>query len=270
MSGAVKRHGKRYVMIGAPVTSVRTPPMLEAFLEGRGVAASVEVRHVDPDGLADFMGAVRRDPAIDGLLVTMPHKRAIIGHLDGLTAVAKRAGSVNAVKRIGRDRLLGAQFDGIALVHALMAAGAPVAEARILLAGAGGAGLPIAQAFVRHGCVRLAIRECDDARLRATLQDLAADANCPVAAFGFEEDSDGFDLLVNATPLGMNDADPSPFSDAEIASAAWIADIVADPPRTRLAAAAGRFGKLLVTGRDMVAGQVAPIGRWLMSDEGEQ
>lgn len=259
---------KRYVMIGAPVTTVRTPPLLEEFLAGQGRPARVEVRHLDPPDLPAFMAAAAADPTLDGLMVTMPHKRAIIPHLAAVSAVAAGAGSVNAVKRLPDGRLAGAQFDGVALVNALLTAGAPVGAARILLAGAGGAGLAIAQAIVAHGCPGLAIAERDAALLERTVAVLAGDARCAVTAW--DGRYAGFEVLVNATPLGMRDGDPSPFEAALVARAGWIADIVADPPRTALAALAAAAGRPLVTGRDMVRAQIAPIGNWLLADGVEQ
>lgn len=265
----MKRATRRYVMIGAPVTTVRTPPLLRDVLARLGVDAAVETRHVGADGLDAFMAAARDDPGIDGLLVTMPHKRVVIPHLHAISAVAARAGSVNAVKRLGSGALVGAQFDGVALVDALLSKGVPVGSARVLLAGVGGAGLAIAQAVMAHGCGALAIADRDDALLAAVLGDLPALGDSPVSA---PRDTAGgeFDLLVNATPLGMADGDPSPFDAGLVACARWIADIVADPPATRLAAMARRQGATLVTGRDMVRGQVEPIGRWLLAPGTEQ
>lgn len=257
---------KRYVMIGAPVTTVRTPPLLQRFLAGLGVDCTVETRHIDADGLDGFMAAVRGDPAVDGLLVTMPHKRAIIAHLHGISAVAALAGSVNAAKRLATGELVGAQFDGVALVEAVLAKGAPLARARVLLAGLGGAGLAIAQALMAHGCGSLALAERDPGLLATALAALPALGTTPVAAAG----AGPFDLLVNATPLGMHVGDPSPFDERTVAAAPWIADIVADPPATLLAAMARERGATLVTGRDMVLGQVRPIGRWLLAPGVEQ
>jgi len=257
---------KRYIMIGAPVTTVRTPPLLERFLAGLGVGCAVETRHLEPGDLATFMATVRADPAIDGLLVTMPHKRAAIPHLAAVSAAAARAGSVNAAKRLPDGRMVGAQFDGVALVEAVLAKGVPLSDSRVLLAGLGGAGLAIAQALMAHGCAALILAERDPGLLAAALVTLPALGPTPVAAA-----ADGpFDLLVNATPLGMRDGDPSPFDEHLVAQAPWIADIVADPPATCLAAMARARGATLITGRDMVLGQVGPIGRWLLAPGVEQ
>lgn len=255
---------KRYVMIGAPVTTVRTPALLTEYLQGLGVAVEIETRHVDPADLDAFMASATADTSIDGLLVTMPHKRTIIPHLEAISQVANRAGSVNAAKRGPGGRFVGAQYDGIALVNALLVRDVPVATARILLAGIGGAGLPIAQAILMQGCKRLAISDASAevvAKAVASLRDLG-----PVAAY----DGGDHDILVNATPLGMRDGDPSPFDEAQIAKAICVADIVADPPKTRLAAMARAANVPVVTGRDMVGSQVKPIGDWLLATGLEQ
>jgi shikimate dehydrogenase len=250
---------RRYLMIGAPVTSVRTPPLLERYFESIGVQATVAVEHVEPGALKTVVAGLRETRDLDGLLVTMPHKRAIAALLDDLTAPAAAAGSVNAVKRLG-DRLVGAQFDGIGLREALLARGVDLASSRIWLAGPGGAGLAITEALLAGGSKVLFLREPDDHRWETVaaplgvLQRVEADG-VPMA-----------DVLVNATPLGMQQGDPSPFPGLAVRRARLVADIVADPCETRLAADAAAAGRPLVTGREMVASQVPPIGRWLLSD----
>jgi len=258
---------KNYIMIGAPVTTVRTPPLLADYLARAGIEARIEIRHLEPDDLHGFMKTFMSDPGIDGLMVTMPHKKTILPYMDRLSDAARLAGSVNAVKRLTSGELAGAQFDGAGLVNALLEKGAPLTTARVLLAGAGGAGLAIAQALLAHGCRSLAIAETNRDLLDRALSLLRAQSPCPVA--GANETGAEYDLLINATPLGMGADDPSPFGKRLVAHAAVIADIVADPPETRLAALARAAGVVFVTGRDMVKGQVAPIGDWLMHDDAQ-
>jgi len=255
-------------MIGAPVTKVRTPPLLAAFLTRHGSPATVEARHIDPGDLGDFMTRLKTDSAINGLVVTMPHKQAVIPFLHTLSAAARQVGSVNAVKRLPSGQLAGAQFDGAGLVNALLAKDVALASARVLLAGIGGAGLAIARAVARHGCQSLTLTDTDPARIRAAREIIEGDLG--FAALHTQlADHTPYDLLINATPLGMDDADRSPFSPELVSRAPTVADIVADPPQTRLAAMATDAGCTLITGRDMVIGQVEPIGRWLLSEETE-
>lgn len=260
---------KRYIMIGAPVTNVRTPPLLKSFLAKLGTDAKVETRHIEPADLDTFMQSIGPDTTVDGLLVTMPHKKAIISFLETISDTARFVGSVNAVKRLTSGKLVGAQFDGVALVDALLAKGVPVGSARVLLAGVGGAGLAIAQAITAHGCQSLVIADTNSELLDAAIESLRNECHCPVSAMR-DPGRDAYDLLINATPLGMRDDDSSPFDEGSVADASWVADIVADPAQTRLAAMARTAQATLITGRDMVEGQVKPIGRWLLSQDVEQ
>lgn len=252
---------KRYIMIGAPVTTVRTPPLLEAAFAETGVRATVNVRHLEANALASFMAELRSDPGIDGLLVTMPHKKQIRAHMDALSPAATLAGSVNAVKRLRSGGLVGAQFDGLALIYALAGKNIATKDCRILLAGLGGAGLAIAQAITAQGCKNLVLTDTNQALQERALHHLDNVPHCPVSGMTSQE---GFDLLINATPLGMHEDDPSPFDTKQVAAASFVADIVADPPRTKLSAMATASGIVLITGRDMVKGQIRPIRDWLL------
>lgn len=253
---------RHYVMIGAPVTSVRTPPLLAARLKAMGVPAEVAVRHVEPEELASFMAEIRDGSRIDGLLVTMPHKSAIVPHLDGLAGIAARLGGVNTVKRVDGGGLIGAQFDGIALVAALRAKGIAIAGRRVGLVGTGDAGTAIACALAAERPARLDLADLDPARtMRAA--GLAGENLQGVEIRTMERLDRPCDILVNATALGMRDGDPSPITPEIVGAASAVADIVADPPRTQLAALVRAAGIPLVTGREMVEAQVGPIADWL-------
>ena len=111
------------------------------------------------------------------------------------------------------------------------------------------------------------------------LAELAGHAGSARVAPWRPGDVEIHDVLINATPLGMRDGDPSPFDADQVHRAACVADIVADPPRTRLADHARRAGVTLITYgptfphvtlRDMVASQIEPIGAWLLDPGLEQ
>ena len=258
--------GSRYIMIGAPVTAARTPDLLARHFADLGIAVRIDVRHVDAVDLDGFIREARADAAVHGLLVTMPHKKTIIPHLQAVSAVAQRVASVNAAKRTKSGGFVGAQFDGAALVNALHAKHIPLARARVLLLGVGGAGLAIAQAIATHGCRHLTIADRDPRVVDAAMKILPGDVvgKAPNAGHG------SYDLLINATPMGMAAGDPSPFDAGLVAGASSVADIVADPPRTRLQSLAQETGATFVSGRDMVKGQIALIGDWLLAPDIEQ
>ncbi len=256
---------RHYIMIGAPVTNLRSPPLLERFFADLGVAARVEARHIEPGDLDAFMNAAARGDAFDGLLVTMPHKKTVMPYLQAVSSLARHVGSVNTVKRLSSGVLVGAQFDGAALVNALLAKGMPLATANILLLGLGAAGFAIAQAIADHGCRHLAIADRDLGLVAAAARTLDSPSVAPAASGG-----ESYDLLINATPLGMVPGDASPFQADLIANAICVADIVADPAATRLAELTREAGIDLVTGRDMVRGQIELIGNWLLAPATDQ
>ena len=253
---------KRYIMIGAPVTTVRTPPLLQAYLETLGIEANIETRHIEPDELNAFMNWIKSASDVDGVLVTMPHKKAVVPYLDSITEAARVAHSVNTIKRLASNLLVGAQFDGMALVNAVLAKGLALSDARVLLAGMGGAGLAIAQAICTHGCQGLVITDKDRTVLDRVLASLRG--RYPVTTRRNPDDP-AYDLLINATPLGMRAGDPSPFPEKLVAHTPFIADIVADPPQTQLSMLAERSRATLISGRDMVKGQIKLIGDWLLN-----
>ncbi|MCF3931992.1 hypothetical protein L1787_01015 [Acuticoccus sp. M5D2P5] len=252
---------RHYLMVAAPITSVRTPPLLEAWFAARGIPARCDVRHVELADLDALMDEVRADETLDGLMVSMPLKRAMLPLLDSVSETARAVGSVNAVKRVGARGLVGDQFDGIALARAVAARGVDLAAARVTLAGVGGAGLAIALAFAEAGCTALTLVDTEHGRLA----EAAALLKRPPSMLAPGDPRPAADILINATPLGMAADDPSPFSAEEVGAAALVADIVAVPNETRLADLARTMAVPLVSGYDMVTFQIDPIGAFLTS-----
>lgn len=246
------------------MTSVRTPPLLEARLAELGVRATVETRHVEPDALPGFVAAMRGDETLVGLLITMPHKAAILPFLNVLDPLAACIGSVNAVKRMANGGLVGAQFDGLALVRALKARGVAVKGRSIALLGTGGAGAAIAHAFAAEWPAKLDLFDLDQERAKRVAGMVHDHLGPSVVQLG-KDFSEVYDIFVNATPLGMADGDPSPVPAELVTSETVVADIVADPRETALSAIADGAGATLITGRDMVVAQIGPIADWLLS-----
>ena len=79
---------KNFVMIGAPVTFVRTPDLLKEYFKNWGIEVEIETKHVESSDLENFMNSMEKNSAIDGLLVTMPHKKTVLKHLKEINKVA--------------------------------------------------------------------------------------------------------------------------------------------------------------------------------------
>ena len=259
---------KHYIMIGAPISSVRTPPLLEAMLRELGVEARVRAEQVEANQL-DVLFRRLETGTIDGLLVTMPHKRSIVGFLARQSEKSRRTGSANCVKHVPEIGWVGAQFDGVGLAHALKKRGIDLSTKDVLLVGAGGAGVAIGFEFAKRGCRRLDIYDIDQTAAEALAGKL--DVASTGTDIGRRDRIDaGYGLYINATPVGMRTGDRSPIPLEFIDSSVVVADIVADPIDTQLAQVSRDRGATLVTGYEMVCGQVGPIAEYLLSPAVEQ
>ncbi|MER7187841.1 shikimate dehydrogenase, partial [Streptomyces hyaluromycini] len=177
-------------------------------------------------------------------------------------------GTANAVRRTADGRLYAENFDGRGFVDGLTAAGRPLRDAHVFVAGAGGAGGAIAAAGLAAGAARVVLRDPDGARLAGLLGRL--DARWPGRAGAAGPDDLGrADVVVNATPLGMRAADPLPFDPAAARPDAVVADVVMKPHETALLRAAAARGRRVHHGIHMLEQQVPAYREffgWLRPD----
>jgi shikimate dehydrogenase len=206
-----------------------------------------------PFAVTDLEGAVRgmRALGIRGAGVSMPYKQAVLPLLDAIDPVAARIGAVNTIVNDG-GRLTGHNTDWIGAVRALEEV-RPLAGARVLLLGAGGAARAVAFGLVERGAaVRIANRD------RAKAERLAAEVGASSAPLGEEALSGDHEVLVNATSAGMAEVDPrSPVPEQALREGLVVMDIVYKPMVTELVAAARRRGAVAIHGGRMLLHQAA-------------
>jgi shikimate dehydrogenase len=234
-------------VIGDPVGHSRSPAMHNAAFDALGLDW-VYVAFPVPRGAGG--AAVRAAPTLGlaGLNVTMPHKADAAAACDDLAPEAVALGAVNTVVDAG-GTLVGHSTDGDGFLRALDDDGVTVAEERVLVLGAGGAARAITHALGRVGAhVTVAARRRDPGRNAAAL---APDG----VAVGLDEIVvDRFDVIVNATPLGMH-GEPAPLDTAQLQPDQFVFDTVypADTPllleaRARGLRTAGGLGMLVHQG----------------------
>lgn len=247
LSGATRVH----IIVGDPIAQVKSPAgVTQAFAQAGQDAVCIPA-HVRPADLAAWFDGVRRAQNVDGIIVTVPHKFAAYALCDSATERAQFLGAVNVMRRLADGRWHGDMCDGEGYVQALRQAGAELSGRRALLVGAGGAGSAIAHALLRAGLAGLAVHDPDAARRQSLLNRLAALGLAQVQAG--DGDPRGFDLVINATPVGMQAGDPLPVDGRLLQAEQWVGCVITAPAVPPLIAAARALGCPTVTGADMFA-----------------
>ena len=240
-----------YPIIGDPIAQVKSPNAMTRGFAGRGIDAIVVPIHATPETADAILRALGLVHNIDGIIATVPHKFRAFTHCATATDRARLLGAANLLRRNSDGGWHGDMVDGLTFVAAFEAAAGRIAGARVLLAGAGGAGSAIALALLDAGARAVAIHDADAGRREALLAKLAAVH--PDRASAGTNDATGFDIVVNATPAGMRADDTQPFRLATLQAGQRLADIITVPEMTPLLQAAASLGCPYSTGNRMVA-----------------
>ncbi len=209
----------RAVLLAHPAGHSLSPAMHDAAFDALGIDARYEAWDVPPDRLATAVDRLRSQDVL-GANVTVPHKAAVMAHLDAVAPGAHAIGAVNVIRRDGA-RIVGENSDAEGFLRSLQEAGVDLEDRRVALLGSGGAAHAVAWAVVNAGAARLWIVNRTPARARrlaARLAERLADAmeRCDVRVSDDAEEAVAADVWVNATSLGMRregvDPDERPVS----------------------------------------------------------
>lgn len=237
--------------LGYPTENFKAPLIYNPWFEHKGIDAVVMPMGVKPEAFADTLGVLRRLTNARGALVTMPHKVSTLALMDEVTPTARAAGACNAVLIRPDGSLLGDQFDGAGFVRGLQRKGFDLSGKRGLIAGCGGVGSAIAASLAAAGLAELVLFDTHTASAHGLAQRLADNYPALRVSAG-PNDPAGFDVIVNATPLGMNDGDPLPFDMSRVDPRTWVGEVVMRQTITPLLAQAQAKGCPIQVGSDML------------------
>ena len=248
-----------------PAAENPTVAMVEAAYQHHGIDARYINCEVAPDALGD---AVRGARAMGwaGFNCSIPHKVSVIEHLDSLGESAAVIGAVNCVVRRG-ERLIGENTDGIGFLASLRTVAEPRGRSLLLL-GAGGAARAIAVEAALAGAARITVVNRDRSRgaeLVALLNERTPAQAELVVWDGVQRVPDGTDIVINATSVGLfPDVDARLELEAgDLRPGMIVADVIPNPPRTRLIRDAEARGATTLDGTGMLVQQgAAGIGHW--------
>jgi shikimate 5-dehydrogenase len=210
---------------------------------------------VKGEDYADLLRPLFKLTNIRGALITMPHKVATVRLLDEVTTAVRVSGSCNAILRRPDGSLLGDIFDGEGFARAVRRKGFVADGKKILVLGSGGVGSAIASSFAAAQAELIALYDADGAamngladRLRTYYPSLSVETG--------NNDPAGYDLVVNATPLGMNADDPMPLDVSRISPTTFVGDVVMKQEMTFFLTAVKTRGCKIQVGIDMLFKQI--------------
>lgn len=245
-------------VIGDPIRHSRSPAILNAAFEATGLDWTYLAFEV-PEGAGTEAAAAVRTLGLGGMSVTMPHKESVIAALDELSPSAQRLGAVNCIARNG-SRLIGHNTDGAGYLASLSDAGFDPGGARCVVLGAGGAARAVVLALHGAGATDVAVINRSSQRgIRAA--SLAGGVGRALELDAVGAALDQADLLVNATPVGMDEADPSPVNPGLLHSGLFVSDLIYHPDPTALMRAADSVGARFAGGLGMLVGQAGAAFR---------
>lgn len=245
LNGATRVH----YIVGDPIAQVKSPAGVTHTYHQRGHNAYVMPAHVAPNKLADWLAGVSLAQNVDGIIVTVPHKFACFDLCRTASDRAAFLHTVNTMRRNADGSWHGDMFDGLGFVAAMRDNGCQPEGKKALLVGAGGAGSAIAHALVMAGVSHLAVHDEDVVRRTTLVDRLASLGKCPVTHGS--TDPTGFDIVLNATPVGMKAADPYPLDADKLNTAMFVGCVITAPAITRLITAARTKGCATMTGAHM-------------------
>jgi shikimate dehydrogenase len=202
-----------------------------------------------------FLRAIFKLSNIRGALITMPHKVSTLTLVDEVLPAAAIAGACNAVRLGPQGQLQGDMFDGEGFVRGVLRKGFKLQGARVLVVGAGGVGSAIAASLAAAGVAAISLFDMNPAAAEALAGRLRAHYPALQVHTG-SNDPAGHDLVVNATPMGMNEGDPLPMDVSRIAPGTFVGEVVMRTEMTAFLNAAQLRGCPVQVGSDMLFEQI--------------
>ncbi|MGJ7555610.1 shikimate dehydrogenase family protein [Variovorax sp. RB2P76] len=237
--------------LGFPTEAFKAPMIYNPWFDKQGIDAVVVPMGVKPEDYAASLPQIFRFSNLRGALVTMPHKVTTMSLVDEVTPTARVAGACNAILKRPDGTLLGDQFDGAGFVRGVERKGRLFKGTRVLVSGTGGVGSAIAASIAAAGAAELMLFDMSEASANALAARLREHYPQMKVATG-SKDPAGYDVVVNATPLGMKESDPLPFDVERIDAGTFVGEVVMKTEFTPLLLAAKAKGCQVQVGTDML------------------
>lgn len=259
---------EKFAILGHPVAHSLSPVMHEANFKSLGYDGSYERFDVVPEDLASTVERLKSE-GYRGLNITVPHKIHVIDSLTAIDESVRRYGACNTVRFEKDGGTTGFNTDVIGFIEGLNANGCPLQGKRVAILGCGGAGSALAFACCYEGADAVTVCARNEAKakdLADKLEKLGTAAKISIAVSQsankgaddpWTKSATEADLVVNATPLGIREGDPSALPSEAFHPGQFVYDIVPVKTFPPTAAAARKAGATAFDGLQFLAGQGA-------------
>ena len=249
-------------IVGDPIAQVRSPLVYNPKILASGKNSILLPLRIPETDFEHTIPSIMQIGNLAGLIITFPFKERILPYLTKISDDAALIGAVNAVKKDRDGKWVGDIFDGVGMVRAVEALGQSLLNRNVLLYGAGGAGKAIAAAVLKNGARSLTIIDRDGVKAQSLVSILTN--KYPQAVLGCTDTKiEHYDLLVNATPVGMAAGDTHVAWQGSLHSGITVVDIVPYPIETPLLAHAKACGCPHTNGQAMIQGQSEAVLEYL-------
>lgn len=246
---------RKYAILGGSLKHTMSPPIHKRLFELKSRDFEYEIIEADSNELSQKIGYIN---SLAGYNITIPHKIEIIKYIDELDSSAKRYNSVNCVSN-KNGKLTGYNTDCDGFLQSVKAMGARL-SGNVLLIGCGGVGRMMAiEAALAGASLDIAVLESDmplALQVEKEIREMKSDAVINIVLTSEMDPAKHYDLLANATPVGMYPkADACPASDEIIAASDAVFDVIYNPIETQLIKKAKKMGKITSGGMAMLVWQ---------------
>jgi len=238
---------KKYLVIGNPIKHSLSPKLHNHWFKENNIDAAYEKKQLKETDIEGIITAMKNGD-IEGMNVTVPFKKSVIPFLDELEYFAKKTQSVNTIYK-KKDKIVGDNTDVKGFQHALQHIKYSVKGKKIFILGAGGVTSSIIFALkqLEVSTIMLSNRTKEKAEnLKKIYPDL------DLIKWG---DIKNFDMIINATSLGLKENDKIPINYDQIGSGKFFYDVIYNPKKTNFLLEAEKRGNQIENGKMMFAYQ---------------
>ena len=236
-------------LFGYPVEHTLSPAMHNAAFEATGLNYCYVPFLVHPEYLESAVNAIKA-LGLSGMNVTVPHKEKVLPFLDEIHEEASFIGAVNTI--VNSDgKLTGHNTDGRGFIQSLLESGISIEAKNILIIGAGGASRAISY-YLSQKSETLSLYDIDKEKLEKLVRDLKKIRN-NVSRLDDISNIEKYQIIINATPLGLKEKDPLPFNVSLLKKEQTVCDLIYK--QTRLLEEASKKGCITLNGLGMLLWQ---------------